>query len=1847
MFQILADGFWGGRKRLVGAQIGDPPVRASFSSLITAMVLGCCCIGSSFSQVTTATSSKQDVCTPHSGGGANCGEVDRNDQSGTNVSTQGETLAATAGFGAGVTPYLTVLDTDFAMFGQGGLRGNSVGSISVVNVTGAITRALLVWHGPTSSGDSSNSSLKLSGVPVTGNLLAVSEGNNWWPAYPESRSYVADVSTIVTGNGNYSLGQLANSSASAMNGASLLVFYKDAIPSNNRDIVVFLGNDSNIANPYDALGWSANLSGVNFSGGSAKLRLIVSDGQSFLDFGLKLNGVSFLAPGQNFAGNTLPNASGSSVINGGLWDHKEYDISSRLVAGLNSISLTDDGNYGYYYDDALSLVGLIFDLPVGSAPGTLDPTSARVDISQQFYVTGSGFTNATTFAVENCTADASVTPVITTTTATFNCIPRLPGSSALLINGIKVVTAKVFVDHPTRTGDPGSRGIPAVKGVSLFNGNYHHEITDMSVPGKGLPFTLSRSYNSYYSDYESGRGSVDNYHPWRFNWDLTIQYVPNTSNRQVSVAREDGSGESFYKDTDNNWYPINQRGFGILRPETPGAGFITYTTRDGRNYVFQNPDLGGKLQSVADHDGFMLQVYYGSNGKVDHVIDTVGRTFSFSYWPSNLLKRVTDLTGRYVEYTWESDTAPITGAARDRIKTVSDVRRHTTTYNYSSNNSATEPRMFLTSVVDARANTVVQLTHAKEAYGNWGVKTLTDASGYAWGFQYCSDATITEYCGTSPPATVAGFVTYVTAPLAAANFKTRFNLAGRFVSKTDGRLNTSIETPQPTTGLTVRTYALAGLKQAHQTPKGNKTQFTYYPEGNLQTQTNPDTGVLQSTWVAGGAPNCYNLTQAKSPQGVVHTMGYDVTCKPTTSSVAGLPASSNTYDPTSKLLSTTVDPLGNTTSFPSYDSDGNLLTRVDAKGQTVTYQYDRLGRLLHKLASSHTAYTYDDSGNLKTENVNPPIFGTGLGLLTKYDYDENNNQITVTNPRGYVTTTAYDSANRVSSVTRQTGTPIDAVTRYGYDELGRVRTVTNANTHTSTTSYDPAGNVSSRSDAMLPSPRVNSYTYDEDDRVLTQTDPEGRITTFGYDAMGRVTSVATADGTVLTAYDTDGRVTSQTDKRGVTTTYRYDPAGRRDLITNAANDAAAKTETFLGYDNAGRLTSIKDARGNTTRYEYDPLGRRVKVIDPKLREWLTAYNTAGNVASTQDPSGNIATYSYDSAGRLIGIAWSVGGTVVSSVSYKLDKNGNRSEVTDSTGTTLYGYDGMDRVTSVTNPQGQTVTYAYDGVGNVVTLGYPGGHNVSYGYDEVEHMVSLADWTSLSRTTFTLDRSNRLTNVALRNGTSTAISYDPAGRLIALTHSKGATVLASHNLVRDANGNITADTGVVPLLPNLAASTLTRTYDTDNRQIGITHDLAGRVTNNGSLTLGWNALDQVASINGEAQTYTADGMRVAQTAGGVTTRFVMDTSRSLPNVLAETNTANAVQRYYIHSNYGLVAQIDAAGNSSFYHFDPSGNTQALTNASGQVTDTYAYTPFGETTRSGSTPNPFQFAGQYGVRNYNNTQLYDMRARWYAADQARFLSLDPLLGDVNDPQTLNRYAYVGGNPVMRVDPSGLCDTSMSSCPTDITPDDARDIAIGLMTTYSTRYLPFSTLGSAGFWISSVENPNFFQKTIGQARILFQDGLIDGAKNTARLATNSKGYADNLKANGNGAVVLNGIATALVVYSEVSATSEAVRLAKAGDDKGAAHELLKTNVGLLSGVAGAAIGGFVASIVCASTAPVCAVVAAVAVVTSSTTASIYGGRTATETIENTGYWNYVTGEGSGDLYKRYPGLLDWLYQ
>ena len=267
-----------------------------------------------------------------------------------------------------IAPFRTFFETDLVAAAVGGMRNVGSGEITLSGVSGTIRAAYLYWHGPTNSTDpNANAVVSVNGSRVTGKNIGFS-GDNCWK-YQNSQAYRADVTSLVagTGNGKYALTGFGSGQVNT-NGASLVVFFDDGDPSNNRDVVLFEGNDSNTRNTFDADGWTVTLEGIRYRQGTASIQLHVADGQygaGFDDDSLILNGKTLAPRGPIFQGTSVPSANNGPAGNGSLWDIRSFQVESFLKSGLNTLRLTMGGQ-----GECLSLVLAAVNLPAGGAPAS-------------------------------------------------------------------------------------------------------------------------------------------------------------------------------------------------------------------------------------------------------------------------------------------------------------------------------------------------------------------------------------------------------------------------------------------------------------------------------------------------------------------------------------------------------------------------------------------------------------------------------------------------------------------------------------------------------------------------------------------------------------------------------------------------------------------------------------------------------------------------------------------------------------------------------------------------------------------------------------------------------------------------------------------------------------------------------------------------------------------------------------------------------------------------------------------------------------------------------------------------------------------------------------------------------------------------------------------------------------------------------------------------------------------------------------------------------------------------------------------------------------------------------------
>jgi RHS repeat-associated protein len=135
----------------------------------------------------------------------------------------------------------------------------------------------------------------------------------------------------------------------------------------------------------------------------------------------------------------------------------------------------------------------------------------------------------------------------------------------------------------------------------------------------------------------------------------------------------------------------------------------------------------------------------------------------------------------------------------------------------------------------------------------------------------------------------------------------------------------------------------------------------------------------------------------------------------------------------------------------------------------------------------------------------------------------------------------------------------------------------------------------------------------------------------------------------------------------------------------------------------------------------------------------------------------------------------------------------------------------------------------------------------------------------------------------------------------------------------------------------------------------------------------------------------------------------------------------VKKYY-YANGQRVA-MRQEGVVYYIHSDHLGSTSLTTDQNQQVVARQRYYPYGTPRWSqGTLPTDYTFTGQ---RDEAGLGLMHYGARFYSPRLGRFVSADSIVPDYDDPQALNRYAYVLNNPVLYTDPSGHCPLSVSQC------------------------------------------------------------------------------------------------------------------------------------------------------------------------------------------------------------------------
>jgi RHS repeat-associated protein len=116
---------------------------------------------------------------------------------------------------------------------------------------------------------------------------------------------------------------------------------------------------------------------------------------------------------------------------------------------------------------------------------------------------------------------------------------------------------------------------------------------------------------------------------------------------------------------------------------------------------------------------------------------------------------------------------------------------------------------------------------------------------------------------------------------------------------------------------------------------------------------------------------------------------------------------------------------------------------------------------------------------------------------------------------------------------------------------------------------------------------------------------------------------------------------------------------------------------------------------------------------------------------------------------------------------------------------------------------------------------------------------------------------------------------------------------------------------------------------------------------------------------------------------------------------------------------------SSNKTYFSHANWLGTERIKTDETGVIAQNCTYNPFGdgENCTVGPIASPIRYAG---YERDAETGLDHMWFRYYNPRLGRFMSADPISGEISNPQSLNKFGYVRNLPTNLTDPFGLCDS-----------------------------------------------------------------------------------------------------------------------------------------------------------------------------------------------------------------------------
>jgi RHS repeat-associated protein len=1163
--------------------------------------------------------------------------------------------------------------------------------------------------------------------------------------------------------------------------------------------------------------------------------------------------------------------------------------------------------------------------------------------------------------------------------------------------------------------------------VDVSDGNNHVSESDYQGVGTDA-LSLGRTYNSVASYGYGGGGKPPAMTILGQGWsgDYFQYLTPVTGNgvsgTTVYAYRPDGTVLAF------NLYN------GVYSPDGDVGDSLVQETNG--NWEYQTADdtietynSGGQLVSIARRGRAPVTVNYSAGAQPGNpptsVSDAFGHTLQFSYLidatDTQRLASVTDPSGSTIQYAYSS-SGNLTSVTYQDSKT----RAYTYGSNYSvmllsiTDESAVVYRSWtyssfgLYTATSQRAGGVGAYTYSYSLGGASGSATVVDPLGQSR--TYDQQLVFGSYHPTSSSGVCPG----------CGEDKSRvYDADGNITSRTDFNNNTTTYVYNATTNLETSRTEGYGTPQARTittqwdanwsqpdliTEPNRTTAYTYDSMGNVLTKTITDTTVtpnVSRTWTYTYDSYGRMLTAQGPRTDVNSTTTYTYyTC--TTGNQCG-------------ELQTVTDPVGNVTTYNTYNAHGQPLTITDPNGVVTTLTYDaRLRLTSHQVGSETTTFSYYPTGLLKQVTLPDSSYilytydnahrlteiSDGAGNSIQYTLDAMGNR---TATKTYdPSSTLHATHTRVYNALNELYQDINAAntsavtTTYAYDSNANQTAIDAPLSRNTANAYDPLNRLDQITD---PNSGVTKFTYDAEDDLTSVKDPRTLTTSYSYNGFGDVIQLVSPDtGTSTSTYDSGGNLSVATDARASTANYSYDAANRVTSIVYENNQGQPDQTLTFGYDSGtngkGRLTSAGDGN-ETLSWTYDFRGRVVGkglTVGMSVESVGYAY-TNGDLTAMVTPSGQAIAYGYNSNRQITSITVN-GTTVLNSVTY--EPFGGVNGWTWGDGTTVTRTFNGDGLVSQIVTAGVTLGYSFDNANRIsgITDSSNSALTWSYGYDLLDRLTSAS--TSAITDGWTYDANgNQLTQTG-----TTSITYSVNSANNQLTSASGGL---TRTYSYDAAGNTLSYGG-----PSFTYNNRGRMMSTSASSTDYLYNALGQLIEK-SGTLGTTVLmyDESGHVIGE---YDGSGNLIEETV------WLGD----IPVATLQPNGSGGINIFYIHSDHlnapRKIAQPMTDTLVWRWDTDPFGTAAPNQNPSGLGTFSYN----------------LRFPGQYyqaetGL-NYNTARDYDPIA-------GRYLESDAL-GLIGGSYAT--YVYVNNNPASKIDPRGLyaCTYSISAHTMYCAPDVPED-------------------------------------------------------------------------------------------------------------------------------------------------------------------------------------------------------------